>query len=293
MGRRRKWFAIASALVAGAFGAPATYAATDLGTIDGISYVGAPSSATPPASAAGDAFCPNATRPLGSGFDAGALANHLYSSYPADVIAPFGSQKRDTARSIVWLPTGPMGEIDGYGICSGTDVTYRVDEGTLPAVARARTLTANCPSQQHVTGGGAAGQGGSAADAYVNSSYPFDDDDRNKSPDDGWRVRVYGANQTVAAAVAVCAETKQRYPRIAASQSPGGPNTLGVSCPSDRHLLGTGVRVSGDPAQGRVQAAVPYDSGSDADDVPDDGANVQGVNLAGDNKTVTAYAVCG
>jgi hypothetical protein len=182
-----------------------------------------------------------------------------------------------------------MAQVESYGICSGMDVTYRLAQGILPATPHALTLTANCPGTRHVVGGGAAaGQSGSIADAYVNSSYPIDDGDRNKAPDDGWRARLYGANQSDAVAVAVCAKTKPRYRRLDATAS----DIVVVDCPASRHVLGAGFRVHGDPSTSWMHAATLYDDSSDEPDtVPDDRVGFD--EAAEGDQRVTAHAICG
>ena len=288
-GKRSRIMVIA-ALAAG-LSAPGASDASDLGTVDGISYVLAPSSGTPPASATGDAFCPDATRPIGGGFWAGNVSStsRVYNAYPADVVPPSGPLLEETFRSTFWLPNGATTQVESYGICSGAEVKYRLDRGVLPATPQALTLTARCPANQHVIGGGAAaGQIGSIADAYVNSSYPIDDGDRNQDPDDGWRARLYGANQTDSVAVAVCAQAKPRYRRFAATSS----EIVVVDCPANRHVVGAGLRVHGDPSNAWMRSATLIDDVSDEPDtVPDDVVGFDETAEAG--RRVTAHVVCG
>ena len=287
---KRSRIVVIAALSAG-LAAPGASEATDLGTVDGISYVLTPSSGTPPASATGDAVCPNATRPLGGGFWAGnvSFTSRVYNSYPADVMAPLGPQMQETYRSTFWLPSGPTTQVESYGICSGAEVQYRLDRGDLPATPQALKLTANCPASQHVVGGGAtAGQSGSIADAYVNSSYPIDDGDRNRTPDDGWRARLYGASQLDAAAIAVCAETKPRYRRLVSASN----EITVIDCPANRHVLGAGLKVHGDPSTAWMRSATLIDDVSDEPDtVPDDVVGFD--ETAESGRRVTAHAICG
>ncbi len=271
--------------------APGTTEAEDLGTVDGISYVFVSSSGNPPASATGDAPCPNGTRPVGGGWWAGnvSFTSRVYSAYPADVTPPFGLQMRETFRSSFWLPSGPTTTVWSFAVCSAEQLSYRLEPGVLSATPQALKLTADCPADQHVLGGGAAaGQFGNIADAYVNSSYPIDDGDRNRVPDDGWRARLYGANQADAAAVAVCARTKPRYRRLVSASN----EIVSVNCPSDRHVLGAGLRVHGDPSTAWMRSATLYDDTSEEpDEVPDDSV---GFDESTDvDRKVTAHAICG
>jgi hypothetical protein len=202
---------------------------------------------------------------------------------------PSGPGLLETYRSTFWLPSGSNTQVWSYAICSAAEVSYQVDQGVLPAAPQALRLTANCPRGQHVVGGGAAaGHFGSIADAWVNSSYPIDDSDRNNAPDDGWRARLYGANQSDAAAVAVCGETNPRYRRFVGTSS----DIAGATCPSDRHVLGGGLRVHGDPSTAWMRMAIlSDDSSEEPDSVPEDAVFFdESVDV---ERKVTGHAICG
>jgi hypothetical protein len=272
-------------------GGASARAATDLGTVDGTSYVGDTSSGTPPASAATDLPCPDDTRPVGAGFFVNP-PNYIHDAYPADLLDPFGPGALESVRDQAWMASGPVPEIHGYGICRSGPLSYRFDEGTLPSTPRARKLTARCPDNRHILGGGASAGQGSVGAAYVSSSFPIDDGDRGNAPDDGWRARVYGSDQDDALAVAVCAKTVQRY----RSDQGITQNDFGLpSCKTDEHLLAIGARISGDPSEAQFIHATPNDSVEDADDVPDDYAVVRGESTdPGEiNKPMDMFWICG
>ena len=95
-------------------GAAFASAATDLGTVDGTSYVGGTSSGSPPASAATDLHCPDDTRPVGAGFSV-APPNVVHDAYPADLFDPFGPGALESVRVQAWMASGPSPEIYGWG----------------------------------------------------------------------------------------------------------------------------------------------------------------------------------
>jgi hypothetical protein len=272
-------------------GGASASAATDLGTLDGTSYVGDTSSGSPPASAATDLPCPDDARPVGTGFFVNP-PNFIHDAYPADLVDPFGPGALESVRDQAWMASGPAPDIHGWGVCRTGPLSYHFDEGKLPSTPRARTLTARCPDNRHLLGGGASAGQGSIAAAYVSSSFPIDDDDRGKAPDDGWRARVYGSDQADARAVAVCAKTVQHY----GSDEGITQNYFGLpSCKQDTHLLAIGARISGSPSEAQFIHASMNDTVNDADDVPDDYAVVRGESTdPGEiNKAMEMFWICG
>jgi hypothetical protein len=72
------------------------------------------------------------------------------------------------------------------------------------------TLRAACPSGTHVLGGGEATNAG-YADVRLHHTFPYDDGDRNKAPDDGWGVKVTNAGSNDLFAYAICSNRKPKY----------------------------------------------------------------------------------
>jgi hypothetical protein len=63
-------------------------------------------------------------------------------------------------------------------------VRYAEERATIPN-GETRVLKADCPGKSKVAGGGF---GLAASNALA--SQPFDDRDRNKAPDDGWKAKL-------------------------------------------------------------------------------------------------------
>ena len=133
----------------------------------------------------------------------------------------------------------------------------------------------------HVTGGGAAaGINGTPGEAFVNSTHPIDTpDDADNVPDDGWRTRVYGIRQPGTRAVAICADEMPSYDKLGFEIAPASNSGAFVDCLPREQVLGIGVRIDGNAAQGRSVGASPDDAfpgrPNDApNEVPDDTASV-------------------
>ena len=68
-----------------------------------------------------------------------------------------------------------------------------------------RTTKASCPSRTNVLGGGHYNSGG-FGDVLGLHSFPYDSDDRNNRPDDGWAATQHAFGEVVPAKVyAICA----------------------------------------------------------------------------------------
>jgi hypothetical protein len=130
-----------------------------------------------------------------------------------------------------WNDSGPPKTIGAIAVRRQGKPAYRFSTAKV-AVGKARTVAARCPRGTHVSGGGGHG-GGTTADSYVQSSFPFGGRDAGDAPDDGWGVRVYNissAPQAPMYAFAVCATERPRY--IAASavaMVPGTPSSFLIS----------------------------------------------------------------
>jgi len=75
------------------------------------------------------------------------------------------------------------------------------------------TKAAPCPKRTHVLSGGHYNSGG-FGDVIGAHAYPYDGDDRGKTPDDGWKAQLRGIGVPVPASVhAVC--TKRVFPEYA------------------------------------------------------------------------------
>src|SRR6186713_803103 len=71
---------------------------------------------------------------------------------------------------------------------SAGGVNY-VSKGSTVAAKKTATITAACPKGTHVFSGGERNRGG-VRSIFIRQTFPFDSGDKDKAPDDGWRVRV-------------------------------------------------------------------------------------------------------
>jgi hypothetical protein len=96
----------------------------------------------------------------------------------------------------------------------------------------ARTTKAPCPGRNQVLGGGHYNSGG-FGDVLGLHSYPYDGDDRNKRPDDGWAAMQRAFGEAVPAKVyAICGRVTPDYVKEKATIPPdGAEKTMEVECP--------------------------------------------------------------
>jgi hypothetical protein len=305
---KRQWAAALAALgmILTAPGAASAATITNRGTVDGVTYLSASDAVTNAAPLVLEIPCPGTKRPTGGGYQIGLNElDTLRSAAPADLN---GDGRIDGWRVVAETgQTGTAVGTDANVICRGGPLRYVTATGSLPASAGPLTLTARCPSDMHVTGGGAiASTGGDARAAYVSSSYPIDGPDADSKPDDGWRARFFGRTQPGTKVIAICASTSPVYPtRIKQypdqdSSISAGDVGLGywVSCPATKHVLGIGAFVGGPPGDVRVHATYSGDAFSgwpnnDADSVPDDDAGMSFSNRSSTSQPTNGWAICG
>jgi hypothetical protein len=278
------------------------------GSVDGVTYLSTDGTTfvTNAAPLVIEIPCPGLKRPMGGGYQIGLnVLDTLRSAAPADLN---GDGKIDGWRVVA--ETGQNGTAvgtDANVICRKGTVRYVTKTGTLPASPGALTLTARCPSNMHVTGGGAvASDGGAALGAYVSSSYPIDGSDGDSRPDDGWRATFYGSTQPGTKVIAICASTSPTY--IARSTQhpdqdqkiPAGDVGSGywATCPPTKHVLGIGAYIAGPPRYVRVHAMYPGDafdgdSNADSDSIPDDDASMSFANRSSTAQKTEGWAICG
>lgn len=287
-------------------GAASAATVTDMGTVDGVTYLQASDAVTNAAPLVIEIPCPGTKRPTGGGYEIGLNElDTLRSAAPADLN---GDGRIDGWRVVA--ETGQTGTAVGTSanvMCRGGKIRYVSKAGTLPASPGPLTLTARCRSDMHVTGGGAiASNGGDPGGAYVSSSYPIDGPDADARPDDGWRATFYGSTQPGTRVIAICAFTRQTYlSRIA--QYPEQDHSIGagvvgsgywVSCPATKQVLGMGAFIGGSPGEVRVHSMYPGDGFSgwpndDPDSVPDDNAGMSFSNRSSSAQPTNGWAICG
>jgi len=128
-------------------------------------------------------------------------------------------------------------------------------------------VRARCPQDTHVTGGGVDYADDSSQSRIL---APFDGNDDDAKPDDGWRVVAYPAGSGGVTAIAICARGKYAY-RQANTAGPFGETSHVIdqaNCRDDQAVTGGGVNVGGASPTARWVSGGPGDN--DFDGAPDD-----------------------
>ena len=159
---------------------------------------------------AGDVASAKARCPAGSGVMAGGLASPEQTN--VSISAPFDGADADHVRDDGWQAKarhagGFSGGLQVDAICLTTQ--NRLSYHSAAAKVRrhhGRTINANCPGTEAVTGGGMSIRG-NAANRFIHSTRPRDSGaDANSTPDDRWSATAFnGSNhKTKARAFAIC-----------------------------------------------------------------------------------------
>jgi hypothetical protein len=236
------------------------------------------------------------TRVIGGAFDTdtGSQTGVLMRSQPFD--ADDSDDKPDDGWW-TWAQSRRLGDgtLASYAICSFDTIKYRSQTRQLEADATGTRKT-SCPDGTRVTSGGVETPNDSSVE--VSASYPIDDGDAGKKPDDGWAARTWNfqANTAFVTVHAVCVVgARMQY---TSSDLAIGTNTTfevySFPCSDDAFLTGSGARpLAPLTIEGSgITAAVPADLAvmSDPDSVPDDRVIFQARNddAGGDIRYFTA-----
>ena len=274
-------------------GAPAADADTNLGSFEGTEYF---SDVVVGSTGAGAVRvdCPAGTKLVGGGGRAsgGPTTGRVNSIHPVDGTDGDG-RPDDGFRAKVWSTTGGVtGAV--FAVCqAGASPSYRSATGTLPAMGSA-DKRAKCPSDTHVSGGGAT-VGGRIDRAFLNSSFPADGGDEDADPDDGWKVRVQNLSDSARhfTVHATCRPSLPIYLSQVTSVDAGFAAGAVMACQapySHGATLGGGVQFTGTASEAVFSLTTPFDS-SDMGDTPDDAWYVEVRNTVS-TKTMTRYAIC-
>jgi hypothetical protein len=97
-----------------------------------------------------------------------------------------------------------------------------------------------CPRRTHVYGGGVQRL---FNDGVLNASFPIDNKDRGKTPDDGWAAYYdnFETSRTVLALRAICGPTMPRYRQSGFIPGAGRYVTRSVTCPRGTFVWGGGA----------------------------------------------------
>lgn len=126
-------------------------------------------------------------------------------------------------------------------VVNGGGYRYVLDKLDLPANQNV-TQRAPCPGHTHVLSGGFIDTG-PLGEVRLSHSFPYDGDDPNQAPDDGWAVKLRDAAGTFVKVQAVCAPIPTHYiesvqPVPAHGQVAEG--TFDIHCASDYHSVLSG-----------------------------------------------------
>ncbi|MDQ2676187.1 MAG: hypothetical protein M3Y34_05210 [Actinomycetota bacterium] len=99
------------------------------------------------------------------------------------------------------------------------------------APGKPKTFKAPCPDRNRVLGGGHYNNG-QYGDVIGAHSYPYDDRDRGRKPDDGWAAQLRGFTTAYTVSMyAICAKVVPEYERITRSVAPFSTSSeYGLSC---------------------------------------------------------------
>jgi hypothetical protein len=257
---------------------PATAVADgNLGSVGGFTYFTSSATMVPHGISAANAVClPGSGHVVGGGFDAdtGALEGMAIESTPTD--GPDADRKPDDGWQAGAFDTRTASaDVATFAICAKTKVSYESSTKKVKGGKRAK-LTAHCPAGTSDTAGGV--QTGNLDPVQISSSFPLDDADKNRKPEDGWSAQVFNRGDKATVTVwAICAKgTEVVYGNSTAFPlEPSSSEEIDASVVDDPlHVTGGGE--SYPPAlstpETRLTATVPTDAAFDVPDdaVPDD-----------------------
>jgi hypothetical protein len=269
---------------------PTAQADTNLGTVDGLTYMrglsGPPVAS--PAVVGADAACPAGTHVVGGGFTGSAVRTRsvqfwINSAHPFD--GPDANDVPDdgwTGRGFNRLGTDKRAAV--HAICSGGTVRYTSNSRSL-SPGSAGVVRANCPAGTYVSGGGVS-LDGPATEAFINASSPRDSKDADHTPDDGWFAHAYnqGGSSKTLSAYAACVSALPGYVEYGARFE---GDTLSPGCFGD-HAMGGGAAIAGPRDASWLARISPVGSPND----PPDAGFVATVYRADTNFAYLAVAIC-
>ena len=178
-------------------------------------------------------------------------------------------------------------------ICSDLPLSYPKVGRSLPLDSD-RSARANCPGDRHVASGGVYITDPNDLQREVVETYPVDDGDADKRPDDGWvgRASNYGsAGDTKLQVFAVCSPHNFSYrfatKRVGASTQVG----KSVSCGKGDRVVGGGMEITKPGDETESATVAPFD-GDDADAKADDGWGAWANNESSKARRMTTWAIC-
>jgi hypothetical protein len=183
------------------------------------------------------------------------------------------------------LADDDLGTVDGR--------TYIRDSVTVPAAPATGNVDAACPGKTSVIGGGTTGGNDPMPSFYVNSAYPFDGDDADRTPDDGWRGRIVNRNggSKGFTVTAICTIESVSYGKGVKLIKPHRAGALRVDCSEDAYVAGGGARLGGPASPPFLNSSHPFDDG-DENAEPDNGWRARAFNGSSKRVKLRVYAAC-
>ncbi len=120
----------------------------------------------------------------GGGFIA-TTGSYLTQSYPIDK-GDANSKPEDGWAIKLYDTQGGAGVMHIRAVCGNGNASYKTEKKSFQP-GEDEAAVAGCPSGTHVSGGGAK-VSGPGAEVSLGGTFPYDDNDPNTTPDDGWRA---------------------------------------------------------------------------------------------------------
>ncbi len=175
------------------------------------------------------------------------------------------------------------------GEAGGLD--YVVKKADNDPVAQT-TITRKCPSGSQASGGGVFGKG-VYDQQQINSLQPYDGDDGNDTPDDGWLALMdnQAAGKVPVKLHVVCSGKEHTYAESSSiAINSGQTQSASLTCATGRAVAG-GIEAGGGDDQQNLVRSHPIDTG-DMDSVPDDGWLVTSHNVSVGQRSFRVHVVC-
>jgi hypothetical protein len=256
--------ALTAAVLAAGAAAPAN-GDSNLGTIAGLTYIqGDPdpsAPAPPPRALVSKATCTAGTHVVGGGAATGSSPpNPAAAEFWLNRSRPFDGADSDSRPDDGWIARGynrfgTSKQLSSYAICLSGAVRYPTAFASAVA-GEGMAARATCPSGMHVAGGGAS-IAGAATESYLNSSHPFDSDDADTRPDDGWRARGFNRSGP-RKRLNVYAQCVDPLPRYASASADVSDVLLFTACPAGTHAMSGGGLATGAPNRAFLVNHFPY-----------------------------------
>jgi hypothetical protein len=297
MGRARVGSVGLAVTVAMGLAVPAARAGEteDLGSVNGLNYRATSLEVQPGTAAAPEVACGPDDRAIGGGID---IVDPDFS--PG---LPEGTTMGDTrpvteAGAGAWRTLGINDATDPvdmtyFAICADRSDVIAKARKTMIATGDRGKVRVSCPSGYEVAGGGM------QADGALLASVPFDDDDRNGRPDDGWRASTYNAGPSPIAlrAHASCVPAPSwdlTYLRAGAATQGGHLVHEANICAEDSALAGLGAKVRGGegPHDVSIRELYPQNDFLPEGDAPSEVMFAAFANESDATAGMTAVGIC-